>query len=101
MPSALHVSLRVPPYRPGVSPVTAAVFSTGTDTSGTPIVPFAGTNGGKAPLESAASRCTVSSDEETITAVPATIIRRVTRSSDGASRLRLLRAAGVVDGSAG
>jgi len=81
-----------PPFRPG---------RLWPDTSGTPIVPLAGTNGGKAPLESAASRCTVSSDEETITAVPATIIIRVTRSSDGANRLRLLGMAGAADASAG
>jgi hypothetical protein len=82
--------------------VTAAAFITGTDTSGSPGPPFAGTNGGKAPFESTASRCTVSpDDDETITAVPATIIRSVTTSSDGASRRRRRSVAGASGPSAG
>ena len=47
MPWALHVSVRVPPYRPGVSPVTAAAVHHGYGhlrQSGTAVV---GTNGGE------------------------------------------------------
>src|SRR3954467_8049650 len=96
MPWALHVSLRVPPYRPGVSPVTAAVFTTsGADTTGIPGSPFPGMKGGRAPIDETASRSTGSLLDGNISSAPAaaTISSRVPAKIGGAHRRRRLRAA--------